>query len=204
MAMLIAVAAGTAPGKGASEAASGTAGWLAARPLSAQVLEASPEVARRAAARLDAFLARPGPGRIGFDAVEVESLLRYSLAEHLPPAVRDPEVELGDGEAVVSFRVPRRALPPSPALAAFARFLPDTIPVRVEGTIVPVSAGRVAVAVRRMEAARMPVPSPVIAELLRAAGARGDDPPLTYPVILPPGLRSAYLVSGTLFLVAEG
>lgn len=177
-----------------------------------------PETARRAESRLRAFLEDGDEERIAFSSTEVGSVARERLRDRLPPAVLDPRLALEDDRVVVDFRVPRDAVAGALEGNRLLRFVPDTIPVRAEATVVPASGGTATLVIRRVEAARLPLPEAVIRGLLDLAGpplegaspeagpsGAGDDEP-SPPAIrlpLPEGIAAAYVLSDSLHLVAD-
>lgn len=184
-------------------------------PEPAEAPAVGPETARRAESRLRAFLDGDDE-RIAFSSTEVRSVVRERLRDRLPPAVLDPELALDDDRVVVDFRVPRDAVAGALEGNRLLRFVPDTIPVRAEATVVPASEGTAALVIRRVEAARLPLPEPVIRGLLDLLGPgieegspeagspeSGEASPLALRLPLPEGIASAYVLSDSLHLVAD-
>ena len=126
---------------------------------------------------------------------ELQSLLQYRYRQLLPAFVDSPRVKLEDGKIVVQARVPVERLPQLNELGEAAGFLPDTTEVGVTGTVLPLRAGRVALAVDQVRAARIPLPKRLVPGALRKLG-RKDEPGLPADALalpLPPGADAAYV-----------
>lgn len=137
---------------------------------------------------------------------EVQSLLQFKFRQLLPAFVDSPRVELKDGKVTVSGRVPVDRLPQINELGEAAGFLPDTTEVGVTGQILPLSGGRVALAVDQVRAARIPLPRRLVPGALRKLG-RKDEPGLpedALAVRLPSGVDAAYVRGDSLVFLKNG
>jgi hypothetical protein len=164
----------------------------------------SPELADATLERFETFRrGRPGDEfRVG--ETELSSLLRYRLANALPGGVRDVAVTLRESQVHLTLRVPFALLPEVPALSEVARLLPDTVRVEIRGSLTPFGPSSSALHVSRLDVSRVPLPARFIPEILTILG-RTEAPGLPEDallVLLPPGLRSAFVLRDSLVLVA--
>lgn len=180
-------------------------GWLGLGPPPVRVEHTpGPELADSALARYQRFRQVEPPARLALDAAELESLLRYTVAARLPEGVRDPKIALEDGRAIVSVRVPVEYFLQLPDLNELLAFLPDTVPVRVEASLISLPGPRVGVLVEGIEAARVPLPRRLVPQILSRLGRRDevDLPANALAITLPRGVGAAYIVRDTLYLAA--
>jgi hypothetical protein len=143
---------------------------------------------------------------VALSEIEVQSLLQFKFRQLLPAFVDSPRVELKDGKVTVSGRVPVDRLPQINELGEAAGFLPDTTEVGVTGQILPLSDGRVALAVDQVRAARIPLPRRLVPGALRKLG-RKDEPGLpedALAVRLPSGVDAAYVRGDSLVFLKNG
>jgi hypothetical protein len=162
---------------------------------------ASPEVGEAARERFEHFLAG-GSEEVRFVEAELESLLRWEIAEMLPDGIRDPEIRIRNGELSLGLRIARSLIPRIPELDAIQGFLPDTVPVQLRGRLITVDGGDAGFVVNRLEAASIPIPSrfiPPIAELV-SPYAGGDLPPEIIRIPLPEGIRTVRIEGEELIL----
>jgi hypothetical protein len=137
---------------------------------------------------------------------EVQSLLQFRFRQLLPAFIDSPHVELKDGKVTIRGRVPVDRLPQLNELGEAAGFLPDTTEVGVTGQILPLSKGRVALAVDQVRAARIPLPNRLVPGALRKLG-RKDEPGLpddALAVRLPSGVDAAYVRGDSLVFLKNG
>jgi hypothetical protein len=166
---------------------------------------ASPELAQAADDKL-ADLESGTRRMVALTEPELQSLLLYKYRELLPAFVDSPRVELNGDKIVVRGRVPRDRLPQLDELGSVAELLPDTTELGVTGAILPLHAGRVALAVDQIRAARIPLPQRVIPAALRKLG-RKDEPGLPDDALalpLPPGADAAYVRGDSLIFMSNG
>jgi hypothetical protein len=155
---------------------------------------ASPELADEAAGKLDGL--RNGRERtVALTEQELQSLLLYKYRQLLPAFVDSPRVELEEGKIIVHGRVPVERLPQLSELGEAAAFLPDTTELTVVGQLLPLRAGRIALGVDQVRAARIPLPRRLIGGALRKLGRQDEPglPPDALAVPLPPGVDAAYV-----------
>lgn len=166
---------------------------------------ASPELAQVADEKL-ADLESGTKRTVVLTELELQSLLLYKYRELLPAFVDSPRVELNGNKIVVRGRVPLDRLPQLDELGSVAEFLPDTTELGVTGVLLPLRAGRVALAVDQVRAARIPLPQRVIPAALRKLG-RKDEPGLSSDALalpLPPGADAAYVRGDSLIILSNG
>lgn len=139
---------------------------------------------------------RSGEAReIGLTQEEVESLIRYRYAELLPAFVDSPRVEFRNSRIRLRARVPVDKLPRVGGLGEAVDLLPDTTELAVMGQLLPLDAGRVALAVDEVSAAGIPLPKRLVPGTLNRLG-RTDEPGLRPDALalpLPPGVSAAYV-----------
>lgn len=164
----------------------------------------SAELARVA----DKKLADLGSGRqrmVALSELELQSLFLYKYRELLPAFVDSPRIELNGEQIVVRGRVPLDRLPEIEELGSVAELLPDTTELSVTGALLPLDAGRVALAVDQVRVARIPLPQRVIPAALSKLG-RKDEPGLPRDALslpLPPGADAAYVRGDSLIFLSN-
>lgn len=162
--------------------------------------------ADRAQAKLTSLGESDGPGRVALTSSELQSLLVYRMDPFLPKYVLDPSVGLDDGAIKVRARVPTEQVARMrgvPGPSELMELLPDTTDVEATGHIIPLAAGRVALTVDDVSAAKIPLPKRIIPVLLREVG-RVDQPGLPAEAIalrLPEGVTQAYVHGDSLVLL---
>src|SRR5690606_31007786 len=110
--------------------------WQEFRGVQEEVLRPTPELADRAAARMDS-LEQGQVDRIALSEVELQSLLLYRVAGLLPAFVDSPTVELDGDRVHLRGRVPVDRLPSVGELGDAAGFLPDTSELTLTGKLLP-------------------------------------------------------------------
>lgn len=165
----------------------------------------TPELAESTLDRFETFMAGDRSEQLSLGDHEISSVIRYALPGILPPGVSDPSVEMVDGKIHLSARVATEAFPDLPSLEEVVGFLPDTVNIRMIGTLQPFGAEQAALHVDRVEALRVPIPDRFIPRILTALGRqhRQGLPPDAMLVPLPEGLKSAYILRDSLVLVAD-
>ena len=182
-------------------------GWFAEEEGAVEVL-LSPELANAAMDRFERFRRGETGDQLSLSATDVGSVLRYSAPGMLPAGVSDPVVEFQDGVVTLTARVAVEAFPGLPTLDGILGFLPDTVPISIEGALAPLDDGGVALIVHGVHAAFIPVPisEEITPRILTALGRRGraqlPEDALAFP--LPDGVRSAYVLRDRLILVRDG
>ncbi len=181
--------------------------WFAEEGGAVEVLP-SPELADAALDRFERFRRGETGDQLSLSATDVGSVLRYSAPGMLPAGVSDPVVEFQDGVVTLTARVAVEAFPGLPTLDGILGFLPDTVPISIEGALAPLDEDGVALIVHGVHAAFIPVPLPdgMTPRILTALGRRGSaqlpEDALAFP--LPDGVRSAYVLRDRLILVRDG
>ncbi len=166
--------------------------------------EPSPAIADSALDRIAALRAGEAGDRLALGEVELSSVLRHALPGVLPPGVVHPTVDL-EGESVwLSARVELAAIPDLSAAGDLVGLLPDTVNMRLRGTLLPFSEGWTAFQVERVEAERFPLPSRLVPGILTALGRRDREglPARALAIPLPDGLERVYVDEGRLILLA--
>lgn len=165
---------------------------------------ASPELARAAVEKVEAARRAGDPVEVALGGGEVESVLRYAAPGVLPEGLSPPEVELREGRVHLAARVSVDAMPPVPELERVLGMLPDTVPVELDGSLMPFGEADAALVVHRIRASGIPLPRRLVPALLEALGReeRAGLPPDAIVVALPEGIRSAYVRGDSLVLIA--
>jgi len=175
-----------------------------------QVLEApsggpSAELAEATLDRFEQFRAGELGDRLSLGGDELSSVVRYSLPGIVPEGVVDPVVSLDGGQVRISARVAVSAFPRLPRLDQILGLLPDTVLIEMRGSLVPIDQGHLALLVDRLHAAKIPIPSRMIAEVLEALGRRGPAslPADALAVPMPDGLESIFVQRDSLVMLAK-
>ena len=166
----------------------------------------SPELAESTLDRFERFRGPEGSeSQLLLGDAELSSLVRFSLPGILPPGVTDPTIELSGGRIFLSARVALEAFPELPSFEEVVGLLPDTVPIRMGGSLGPRDPSSGILYVDAVEAARIPVPDRFIPAILGALGREDRDalPPNAMIVPLPKGLSSAYVRRDSLVLVSD-
>lgn len=177
-------------------------GWAGAS--AAGDSEPTPELAQETLETVDAFRSDPDAAEMALGAVELASLVRYSVPGLLPEGVSPPVVEMRSGRIHLAAEVAVASFPPLPEVERTVGMLPDTVPVEVVGSIMPFGERGAALIVHRIRMSGIPLPRTLIPRLLGVLG-RSDEPGLPpdgLALPLPDGLKSAYILSDSLILVA--
>lgn len=171
----------------------------------ADATEPSPELADATLDRFEAFRAGGQGDRLALSSAELTSVVRYSLPGILPPGVEDATILMEGDQVNVSARVAVREFPDLPDVDAVVGLLPDTVLIELRGTLEPFDQAHLALVVDRVRAARIPLPSRMVSEVL--AGLAGErrpglaDDALAVP--LPDGLSSVTIERDSLVMMAE-
>lgn len=178
--------------------------WIGVEAEAEARSDVTPDVAQRAVEKVDALREREEPSELALGGDEVASVLRYAAPGVLPAGVAPPEIELADGGMTVSTRVAVDAFPPVPELERVLGILPDTVPVRIDGSLMPFGDEGAALVVHRIRVSGLPLPRRLTPRVLELLGRRSEPglPPEAMTVPLPRGLRTAYIHSDSLILVA--
>jgi len=155
--------------------------------------------------RFERFRSGEGGDRLVLGGRELSSVIRFSLPGIIPPGVSDPLVRLEDGQVYLSARVAVEAFPRLPKLDEVVGILPDTVNVEIRGSLVPHDQANLALIVDRISAARVPLPTRMVAQVLEGFGRGGRSGlgPDALPVPLPDGIRSVHVQRDSLVLIAE-
>lgn len=163
---------------------------------------ATPEMADSVMYLVREFRAGDGSDPLVLGGNELTSVLRYSVPGVMPDGVSGPEVRLNDGRVHVRARVALESFPDLPDLGPIIGMLPDTLDVGFEASLMPFGERKGALLFHSLDASRIPLPSRLIPEILKAMG-RSDEPglpPEALLVSLPSGLGSAYILTDSLIL----
>lgn len=165
----------------------------------------SPAVADSAEAKLTALAEGGGPNRIALSENEVQSLVEYRLGGRVPASVGVPQVELREGRVRLTGRVATHRIAPAGNLTDVLSLLPDTTELSATGQLVPYEGERVALEINDLAAARVPLPSRVIPQVLDLLG-RPAEAPLPRNAValpLPAGAGAAYVSGDSLVVLAR-
>ncbi|MCH7563975.1 MAG: hypothetical protein IH968_09140 [Gemmatimonadetes bacterium] len=165
---------------------------------------ASPELAQATLDRVEELRGGSGPDRLALSNVELVSVLKYALAGLIPDQVSDPSVTLADGVLTLSGKIPLNELEGLGELGPAVGFLPDTLLLELEGSLVPLDDRRAALVIHKVLASHIPLPNGMIPGVLRSLGRQPEEglSPDALAVRLPSGLKSAYILRDSLVLVA--
>lgn len=164
----------------------------------------SPELAERAQRKLDA-LGDGSAQTATLTEVELQSLLQYQYTGLLPGFIDSVRVELEDDRIRVTGRVPIDRLPDVEGLSQAAALLPDTTDLTVTGQLLPLTGGRVALAVDEVSVSRIPLPDRLVSTALRRLGRRDEAglPADAIALPLPAGAINAYVRGDSLVVVGS-
>ena len=165
----------------------------------------TPEMAEATLDLFEQFRAGEIGDRLALGGMELSAIVRYALPGIIPPGVSDPTVELDDGKVHVSARVAVEAFPRLPRLDQILGLLPDTILIEMRGSLIPVDQGVLALQIDRVQAAKIPIPSRLVADLLDGLGRQGPAslPPDALMVPMPDGLESIFVQRDSLVMLAK-
>lgn len=164
-------------------------------------VEVSPQAAAAAEAKLERL--RSDQEEVSLTEVEVTSLLRYRSDDLTRSTLRQASVRFGDDTLRITGYVPTDRLPSHPELDRVRPLLPDSAEIDLIAELRPLDSGRIAVNVRSVEFAGLPVPERYYGQVLERLG-REDEPGLpetALAVRLPAGVRGVQIRSGRLILV---
>lgn len=163
------------------------------------------DAARTGSAKLDALEGPTPPVRTALSEAELQALLNTRMSGALPRWVDSARIRLEGDRVRLSGRVPVDHLPQIRNLGEVAGLLPDTAEVAVNGQVIPIQGGRVALAVDQVTAAHIPLPHRLIPQVLSGLRKRGDAAPAdALPLPLPANITSAYVRSDSLILMSSG
>lgn len=137
--------------------------------------------------------------------VDIESVLRFEMADRFPTGVSDPSVAVDGGELRVGVNVEREHIPRLPEIQQLRDLLPDTVRLRLEGRLIGIDQGDAGFVVRRVDAAGIPVPArflPAIVEFLNPESS-SDLPPEIVRVPMPDGI-GAVRIEGDELVLSRG
>lgn len=180
--------------------------WVAAStPAQAAGEPPSREIADEALERFNAFRTEGrADSTLRLSAVELTSIVRYSLLEFMPEGVREPTVEFEGDRIVLSALVALDAFPEMPGMQEVESLLPDTVRIRMRSSLLRLDGEHAALVFDSVEASGIPLPDRVIPAILESLG-RTDRPGLprsALAVPLPSGIGTAYAADGALVFVA--
>jgi hypothetical protein len=178
--------------------------WHELRGAPADTGAASADAARTGEEKLRALELPYPPTRTALSGAELQALLQTRFSKILPRWVDSARIRLEGDRVRLSGRVPVDHLPQIKSLGEVAGLLPDTAEVAVNGQVIPLDHGRVALAVDQVTAAHIPLPRRLIPEVL--GGLRKGDasvPPDALPLPLPRSITSAYVRSDSLILMTS-
>jgi hypothetical protein len=143
-----------------------------------------------------------GGGDVVLSGPEIESLLLYRFEDRWPRGVSSPSVHMRDGELYLGLQISRDLLPTLPDMDALTMFLPDTVPVQLQGRVLALAGGGAALMVQRIDASAIPIPRRLFALLL--AQVQGQPapgvPPEALVLPLPQAVRSLRIEGSNLII----
>ena len=143
--------------------------WWANRSI--ETSEPNPELAERAAERLDAFLEPGGPDELRLTEVELQSWASYRAPATLPPGVGDPQVDVRDSTVAMSVALDLVTLAQqSEAAGNLRRFFGDSARVNTELLPSVEGPGVGHLTVLSLQAGVVPVPPMFIPNILAQTG----------------------------------
>jgi hypothetical protein len=167
----------------------------------------SPELAEATLDRFERFRAAGATeSQLVLGETELSSLVRYSLPGILPAGVADPAVELAEGRIFLSAEVALSSFPELRLPEEVRGLLPDTVPIRIGGSLGPGSESSAMLYVDEVRAGPLPpLPDRFIPPILSALGREGreDLAPNAMTLPLPEGLRRVYVRRDSLVLEAD-
>lgn len=173
--------------------------WWAAR-AGIEATEPSPEVAERAAEKLDAFLADRERDEVRLSEVELQSWARYRLADRLPAGVDDPRVEVRDSTVAMSVALDLDELARhSEAAGNLRRFFGDSARINTELLPRVEASGVGHVTVVGLQAGLVPVPPMFIPNILAQTGFEVSGG-RSVVVPIPPDIREIAIEEGGIVL----
>jgi hypothetical protein len=161
----------------------------------------SEALATRAEGKLESI--RSGGGQdVALSGPEIESLLLYRFEDRWPRGVSSPSVHFQDGELHLGLQISRDLLPALPDLEGLLVFLPDTVPIQLQGRVLALGDGGAALMVERMDASSIPIPRRLFALLLaQVQGPNGPGVPADAFILpLPQEVRSLRIEGSDLIL----
>lgn len=163
------------------------------------------ELAESTLDRFEELRRGQGPDRLMLGGTELSSVVRYAVPGIIPPGVDEPTVELKEGRVQLSARVALAAFPRLPRLDNVLGLLPDTVPVVLEGSLVPLDQNHLALLVDQLQVSHIPLPRRLIPQVLAGFGREDSSalPEDALAVPLPDGLRSVFVQRDSLVLVAD-
>ena len=178
---------------------------IAAAEAVAEVQTPNPELADRTLDRFERFRAGELGDRLALGSVELSSVVRYALPGIVPQGVAEPTIVLEGGRVHVSARVAVANFPRLPRLDQIVGLLPDTVLIEMRGSLVPLDQAYLALNVDRLSAARVPIPSRMVADVLTGLGREGPAslPKDALQMPLPDGVRSMFVQADSLILLAD-
>lgn len=167
-----------------------------------EVVHPNPELAAVAEEKLEALMAGRGPDEVRLNEMELQSFVRYRMADQLPPGIGDPMVTLGDSTLSLSVALDLVSLGQTvPAAAELRRFFGDSARVKTEVYPYLAEDGLGRVTVLNLQAGVVPVPPLLIPNLLSRTGFETEGRTLVVP--LPPGLRGMRIQGEELIVSRE-
>lgn len=161
-------------------------------------------VAAAAEQRLIAFFQGEGPPELRLTATELTALLRHTYGSALPAGVIRTWVSLVDGSLEVRLRSQPAKIPELPDLGPIlGRVVPDTVDVRVKGSVSIVSGGRAMFLVDRIGVLRVSLPGRLIPPIISAIGRRSAPglPANSIVALAPSAIGEIHVEDETLLLV---
>ncbi len=165
-------------------------------------------IAGRTVDRVQLFRTGNGGGGMSLTGAELTAVLRHVVPGMIPDGVTEPTIRLSDGRLLIDVLLSSEAYPGAMQLAALLEVIPDTLAVRLEGTLFR-DRGQVVFAVDGGWADGVPIPRPILGALVSAvpfgseSSSDGFDDEwgtLHFRAPLPAGIRDVTIVGDRLEL----
>lgn len=152
-------------GRGASDSWSTQGGAVGEPVRTAPDPEQSVRIAGRTVDRLQLFRTGNAGDSLSLSGEEVTAVLLHVLPGMLPQGVVEPRVSFAESKVTVDVRVASAAYPGAMSLGALLEVFPDTLEVRLHGTLSR-HAGALVFGVTDAEAEGVPLPGSLVGALI--------------------------------------
>lgn len=155
--------------------------------------------------RFERFRSGRDGDRLALSGREISSVVRFAIPGLIPPGVSEPTVDLEQGRVHLKARLAVAAFPQLSRLGVIMGMLPDTVPLEIEGSLVPADQEYMALKVDTVALAYVPIPKSMVEEVLKGLHRRGPPTmsPDALPVPIPDGVKSVYVQRDSLVLTAK-
>ena len=164
--------------------------------------QGSQELAANAMEKLDRFREGGSGDILSLSVDEVTSLLLHFGHASLPKGTLGLYIEMKEGKVKATSHVSTSNVPQLLNRESIPDFLPDTVSISVEGSIIPLSDEVIGLALYGAQVSFIPLPESTIPQVLQFFGVEMEDgyPGAVARVSLPAGISGAYILHDRLFL----